>query len=186
MKYHPVNIVTINVRGFNDPIKQFQVTNYIKLMHLDIIGLSELHMTNTNFGKNLRFTSNKNYEYIWATNGDKTDPASGCVLVIKKDLAKHIQKITTFKGRLIVADFYFKRFNRIRIIHVYVSSTKQMNWRKELAKELRIWVNEGYQKNIKIIVLGDFNENMDHFLDRKTSGKSTNSHIFCFLNLINQ
>src|ERR1044071_2175958 len=106
-------------------------------MHLDIIGLSELHVTNTNFGKNSRFISNKNYDYIWTTNGDKMDPASGCVLAVKKDLAKHIQKTTTFKGRLIVADFYFKCFNRIRIIHVYVPPIKQMNRRKELARELR-------------------------------------------------
>src|ERR1044072_2833556 len=59
-KYHPINIATINVRGFNDPVKQFQITNYIELMHLDIIGLSELHVTNPNFGKNLCFTTNKN------------------------------------------------------------------------------------------------------------------------------
>src|ERR1043165_4411663 len=37
-KYYPVNIASINVRGFNDPVKQHQILDYIKMYHLDIVG----------------------------------------------------------------------------------------------------------------------------------------------------
>jgi exonuclease III len=184
-KYFPINIATLNVRGFNDPMKQLQILNYAKLMHLDIVGFSELHVNDSNFKKQSRFTTDQNYEFLWALNDDNLDLASGCALAIKKDLAKHIQKKSTYKGRLIVVDFYFKRFNRIRLIHIYVLPTKQIQRKKELANELQKYLRDGYQRNFKLIVLGDFNENMDQFIEFKANGRSTNSHIFRFLNMLN-
>ena len=71
------------------------------MMHLNIVGLSELHVINRNFPKGRRFTANPEYKFFWAIDEDKTESAAGCALVLKNELAKHIQKIQTYKGRLI-------------------------------------------------------------------------------------
>ena len=187
-RYYPVNIATLNVRGLNDQVKQHQILDYINIQRLDIIGLTELHVTNNNYAKHPRYTKNNSYDFFWAINEDSTDPdpASGCALIVKKDFSKHIQRIQTYKGRIVCADFYFKRFNRIRIITVYVPPTNRIELRKAMALVLTSFLEEGYRKGFKLIVMGDFNENMDLFLDRKLSGRSINSHTHRFLNLMHR
>ena len=86
---------------------------------------------------------------------------------------------------MITADLYFKRFNWIRIIYIYILLTNQIERRKELAKELQYVLQKGYKKNFKIMVLRDFNENMDQFIDKQANRQLTNFYIFCFLNLMN-
>jgi exonuclease III len=185
-QYHLVNITTLNVRGFNDYVKQHQILDFIRIEHLDIIGLSELHVTNKSFTKHNLYTKNDLYDFYWAINDDQSDQdsASGCCLVVKKEFSKHIRSIKTYKGQMIVADFFFKRFNRIRIIHIYVLPTKQMSQRKELAKEFNRFLEDGYKNNLELIVFGDFNENMDQFLEKKSCGLETNSHVYRILNLL--
>src|SRR5688572_13593329 len=73
-KYFPVNIVIINTRGFNDTIKQHQIIDYFSLMHLDIIGFGELHVTNHNFCKSSRFTSHPLYQFYWSIEKNANDP----------------------------------------------------------------------------------------------------------------
>src|ERR1044072_3073835 len=126
-KYYPINIASINVRGFNDSVKQHQILDYIKMYHLDIVGLSELRVTNGNFAKSQRFTNNNTHKFFWAINEDKSDPASGITLMMNKELAKHVQRVQRFKGRLIAADLFFRRFHRVRIIHIYVPPINQIN-----------------------------------------------------------
>ena len=187
-KYFPVNIATLNVRGFNDDVKQHQILDYINLMHLDIVGLTELHVTNESFTKKQCFKSNESYDFYWAIDDNKqqVDTASGCCLALKKDFSKHIQKVQTFKGRLISIDLFFKRFNRIRIILVYVPPTKRLDLKKELALELTKCIDDGCRKKFKLVVMGDFNENMDSFLDQKLQGRSANTHVHRFLNIMNR
>src|ERR1044071_1025106 len=59
-----------------------------------------------------------------------------------------------------------------------------MEHRKQLAKELQKLLRDGHEKKLKIMVLGDFNENMDTFLEKRANGLSTNTHPFKFLNLL--
>ena len=185
-KYFPVNIATLNVRELNDDIKQHQILNYINIMHLDIIGLMELHVTNKNFTKKQCFKSNESHDFFWAIEDDKqsSDPISGCSLAIKKDFSKYIQKVRTYKGRLILIDFFFKRFNWIHIVLIYVPPTNHIKLKKELTLELNKYIEEGCRRHFKLIILGDFNENMDLYLDKKLHGISSNTHIHRFLNII--
>src|ERR1043165_5562747 len=89
-RYYPINIATLNVRGLNDSVKQLQILDYFDLHHLDIIGLSELHVTDTSFTKIRRFKTRLTHDFFWAINDDKTDPASGCVLALTKELSRQI------------------------------------------------------------------------------------------------
>ena len=40
-----INLCTLNIRGFNDPMKQIQLINYLESQHYDIIGLTETHFS---------------------------------------------------------------------------------------------------------------------------------------------
>ena len=159
--------------------------NYIDFTHLDIVGLSELYVTKSTITKHRSFTSHAIHEFFWAINNDNFDFASGCTLLIKKDIARHIQKTSNFKGRMITVDLFFKRFYRICIIHVYVPPTNQIQCQKELATKLRNRIKEGHDKNFKLIVLGNFNENMDAYINIHANEQSTNTYNYRFLNLMN-
>ena len=39
------------------------------------------------------------YGFYWAIDENTSDPAAGCATALKNDIAKHQQKIHTFKGR---------------------------------------------------------------------------------------
>ena len=135
-------------------------------MHLDIIGLSELRVTNHNFPKNQRFTTNSDYQFFWATDENKEDSVAGCMLAVKKDISKHVQKFHIFKGHLIALDLFFLRD---LIVQLYVPNRL---------------LHEARSKQFKIIVMGDFNENMDDCLQLCLKGNTPNNYRVQFLNLM--
>ena len=129
---------------FNDTTKQHQFIDYFTEQKLDIIGLSELHVTNKNFSKQSRFTSDRHYDYYWAINDDSYDLVLECGLVFTKELAQHIQKVQSFDGCIIIANLFFKRYNRIHIIQIYIPPTNQIAKRNALAIKLQSILKEAH------------------------------------------
>ena len=90
----PVNIGALNTRGYNDTRKRFQINDYIRSANMDIMGLCELHFTNSSITKGSEFKKDLEYKYYWAIddNNKTVDPASGLCLMVKNDIVKYVQK----------------------------------------------------------------------------------------------
>ena len=181
---YPINLCNINVRGFNDPTKQFQFIDHCTRNNFDIIGLSELHFASKAATRSQIFTNDRRYDFYWATEESETLTAGGVGLMINKHLSRHIRSYKTFKDRIIYADLYFKRHTILRIIQVYNPTRIHKELRKEVYNRLKYYIEEGQNKNFQVIVMGDLNENMDDYYDRKAEGKSTLSYNFNLLRLL--
>src|SRR3989337_2995922 len=95
-----INIASINVRGLNDSLKQTNLINESLHNHIDILALQETHFTSPSC-KHV-YNRHPNYHTIWAHDDENT--FSGVGLLIKHDLAKHIQKFDSYKGRILQCD----------------------------------------------------------------------------------
>ncbi len=58
-----INLYTLNIRGFNNPMKQTQLINYAESQQYDIISLTETHFTTYN--NTHTFKNHPTYHAIW-------------------------------------------------------------------------------------------------------------------------
>ena len=151
----PIKICTHNVRGLSTQSKQFQLIQYVELNNIQVMGLSETKLKN--FTAKYNFKQLKNYTTFFDNNSSAPSGA-GVGLLVHNNLAKHIHKVGKYNGRIIYIDFSFKGHNKIRIIQIYLQAN--IHDRKDIEqtyKYLSNIVHEAHNKNIKIILMGDFN-----------------------------
>jgi exonuclease III len=95
---HPFNHNTINrilktathnVRSFTNPTKQQMLMQIYFLHHLDIIGIQETDLNNSQ-SKSLRRTINSNYQIFLNHNQSAQKSGFGVGLIIKKHFADHV------------------------------------------------------------------------------------------------
>ncbi|PKK67599.1 hypothetical protein RhiirC2_867708 [Rhizophagus irregularis] len=86
---------------------------------IDILSITETRISN----KNLKFiTKNKFMNHqVFGTVGAKFNE-SGTLVIVKKELAKHISKLENYKGRILKIEFTFSDQQKLAIISVYNKS----------------------------------------------------------------
>src|SRR6266511_2855467 len=183
---YPINICNVNIRGFNDPTKQFQFLDHCERNHFDIIGISELHFSSNSITRSKTFTNNSRYDFFWSIEDSNNLTAGGVCLVINKHLSRHIQSYNSFKGRLVYVDLNFKRNVKLRIIQLYNPPRHRKSLSEEIYYKLKSYIVEGQNKQFHVIVMGDFNEHMNEYHDRLTQGLSVQHSKFNFLRLMNK
>src|SRR6266496_1734959 len=116
------------------------------------------------------------------TNGCHS--GSGVSVLISQHFYNHIQKISCFHGRLISIDFGFKGRKPTRIISLYFPTKSQNNKQlsHETTRKITELLDEATRKNYEIIILGDFNRDINKYLSRNPSSSRT-PHI---LNIIDK
>src|SRR6266542_5373931 len=109
---------------------------------------------------------------------------SGVSVLISQHFYNHLQKISCFHGRLICIDFGFKGRKPTRIISIYFPTKSQNNKKisHETTREVTELLDEATKKNYEIIILGDFNRDINKYLLR-TPLSSRTPHI---LNIIDK
>ena len=107
-------ITTININGLNEEFKKQQLQHYYHQNNITIIGISD-----TKFKKmiNKKIMGDKKYKTFWAHTEKQ---AGGVGLIIQRDWAQHIGKITRWQGRILAIELIFKERRSIGIIQVYV------------------------------------------------------------------
>ncbi|CAG8756250.1 18860_t:CDS:2, partial [Rhizophagus irregularis] len=87
-------VATLNIRQLND-IKAQNLAKYLDKNDIDILSITETRISN----KNLKFiTKNKFMNHqVFGTVGAKFNE-SGTLVIVKKELAKHISKLENYKG----------------------------------------------------------------------------------------
>jgi exonuclease III len=156
-------IGTHNVRGINTQTKQDSLIDDIQQKKIDVLGLSETKLTTT--------------EDIWTFNKHKTlykcysssNPAhpfgAGVAILVKKNLAAHIEEVTRIDGRIISIRFLFRKCV-LTIYQIYLPSNTQDS--RQYQRILRQMITKEREKNskAKIIVMGDFNATVKPERDR--------------------
>src|SRR5271163_4913687 len=112
-----LNIATHNVKGINCPNKQIHIINFIKNKRINICGFSE---TNLSLSSASHIYKNDSDYTPYFTAPTKNHIGSGVGILISKQLARHVQKVTFFQGRIITLDLFLKNKNKLRIIQVYI------------------------------------------------------------------
>jgi hypothetical protein len=88
----------------------------------------------------------------------------GVGIMLTEHLAKHIQKVYKFKGRIIAVDLYFSSFClTIIVVYFLVNETKWAQERHETLKELNRLIHVASQRNAACIVMGDMNIDPDKY-----------------------
>jgi len=116
------------------------------------------------------------------TNGRHS--GSGVSVLLSQHFYNHIQKISCFHGRLISIDFGFKGRRPTRIISIYFPTKSQNNKQisHDTTRKITELLDEATRKNYEIIILGDFNRDINKYLLRNPSSSRT-PHI---LNIIDK
>ena len=117
-----IKIGTHNIRGINTAHEQMIFSHYLETHNFDIIGISETKFKES--ATNFAFKEQSTYKCFWSSN-DLEPRGTGVGLLIKKDIAKHIQKVFRLDGRLLSVTLLLKGKRRILIIQVYLPSDKK-------------------------------------------------------------
>ncbi|CAG8650575.1 860_t:CDS:2, partial [Diversispora eburnea] len=107
-------IVTHNVRGFNDTVKQNLFFNYIKNEQFDIMGIAE---TNCGESKGQWYKDNKDKFRIHCSGNGK---GTGVALIISKTLNKYVCKKREYEGRAICVDLVLPRKMTVCVMQIYL------------------------------------------------------------------
>ena len=148
------NIATINARGLNTITKQNSIHSLINYYSLDVLGVSETRLPSKSAKYCRPFP--KDYRGWWDCNPDHPNSA-GVGLILSPILAKHVQKITSSKGRYIAADLFFPNKIKLRIIQVYLPATSDPTIITPINNNLITFINQSLHNNFSLIVMGDFN-----------------------------
>jgi len=105
---------------------------------------------------------NKSYSTWWSGKEDNYYGA-GVGLAIKKPLADRVFSVKRLDGRLLMADLHLKRKINIRIIVIYMPADDSDKLeRKAINSKIESWIKQSIDSQKLLIILGDFNVNMDN------------------------
>src|SRR5271169_4567235 len=165
-----LRVVTINTRGtgvgHGEYYKINALVDFAEEEGFDIVGVTELHVIRRQERNILE--RDCSYQGYWATRAsDDQSRNDGVVMLVRKAWAKYAQAVKRWEGCLVAVDFAFPGGLWLRVVVVYAPSTSGSD--AGVAKILRGWLEEANGKGMVLLVCGDFNDVVDHQLDRVPS-----------------
>ena len=152
-----LSFATHNVRSFTNIAKQHHLLSLYSSYNIDVIGIQE---TNFKPQHNKIFNpSHPSFISFFSAN-PKQRTAFGVGLILNKKIAHHVYKHDTKLDRIIYVDLQFANKQKLRIINCYLPPA-DLKTRKEIQQVLNNWINEATINDFHLIVLGDFNTDMD-------------------------
>jgi len=125
-----------------------------------IISITETKLTDRN-AIGLMNSIYKIYTSNFTPYTDRQHAASlGTALLVYEKLQPHIHDIKTIPGTAICIDFFFPKNNKMRIISVYLPTNHKQLCERTQTKVFE-WYLEAKHHNWNIIILGDFNANLN-------------------------
>src|SRR6266511_4557288 len=171
-----ISCATINIRGLNDTIKQTNLINECLHHHINILAIQETHFKNQSCRHIL--SNHPLYHNLWAH--DVTNPCSGVGFLISRDIAKYIHRSNSYKGRVLSLDFQFKGKKKLRIINIYIPP-RHNSFRQHIQTFVKTLINSSIDDNYELILLGDFNTNIDRFNTRLANNHGTSGNRYDIL-----
>jgi exonuclease III len=155
------NFASHNVRSFNNPAKQNYLISLYKSHDLDIIGLQE-----TNFKSitsSLLNQSFSNFTSFTSKYQESQTSGFGVSLSFSKKLAKYVFKHDSKYDRIIYSKLQFADKQKLLVINVYFPPLNPSS--QALYRSMHTYLNtllaEATRDNYHIVLLGDFNADLD-------------------------
>ncbi len=160
----PLRIITQNVRGINDPTKRQQLIDFMDLNKVNIFGLSETKLSNSTAAFSFKQFNNKYTSFF--NNDTSSTNGSGVGIIVSKDYAKFIHKTEAYKGRVLFMDLIMKGRVKIRIFQIYLptTTTGMRDYTTDLYKYIIDKIKDALRCHSRIIIMGDFNINLEKYL----------------------
>ena len=164
-----LKIATNNVCGISLITKQEQLLTLIDDLKLDILGVSETKLKTKQTHSLLK--SSNEYQSWW--NCDDTSPhSSGVGLIMHSSIAKYVQLVRGYKGRVIYANLYLRGRFKLRIIQVYVHANRADKIaRLDCDKYIIQTIQQAHIQQFKVVIMGDFNADPDILNELIAEGK---------------
>jgi exonuclease III len=153
-----INIATHNTRSFIDPAKQQHLISLYDTHHFDIIGLQE-----TNIKTPLRNLHNSfpSYTSLFSSYQNSQVSGFGVGLLFSSKIAKHIFKHESKFDRVIYAKLQFADKQKLIVINCYLPTCNNSSLRKPIQQYITQLINDANANDFHIILLGDFNADID-------------------------
>jgi len=180
MTSNSIRIASHNVNGLSSTQKQLALIQALEYKSLDIVGIIDTKLKRNQF--EFAFPQTSDYKVYWSPLSEESQ-AGGVGLLIHSSYDQYVQKVTKWKGRLIIADLFMKGRQRLRIINAYLHPLSSANnvVRAEIVTEIIARIKEA--SSYQCIIMGDFNTNLDDFHDYIEQGRKppTRYNLYKFL-----
>jgi len=161
-------IATYNVRGLSTITKQSQLIAHMLDNEISILSISETKLRSQ--ATSSIFKGNTEVSSWWGCN-DTSPLSSGVGLILHHSVAKYVQSVKDYKGRVIHADLYLRGNTKLRIVQVYIQAhiTDKAS-RRDIDNYIFKLIDQAQEKQFKIIIMGDFNSDPDVLEDLLDNG----------------
>src|SRR5215216_5341187 len=155
-----LSIATHNVRSCVSSDCLQQVEQFFSIFNLDILGLSETHLTYLQ-ARNLNHNfHNKQYKFFFHSS-NRFQNCQGVGLIVRNNLCSHLFNQVSFFDRILYLDFQFKNKFKLRVFQIYLPASfhdkKSFQQRIQIQSKLMDLLVQSRRNNFHIILMGDFN-----------------------------
>ena len=164
-----LNLVTHNINGLKvNSYKLDLLVEWALENNIDILGINETNISEQQ-GK---FLCNKRNNYVgfWTGACENKLKGSGVGLLVNKTWEKHIGRVTRYSNYYIDILIFFKKY-KLLIISVYIPPNNKEE-KKRIQQQVIRRTRECEKDQIKVIVMGDFNDIRSKELDQSKEESS--------------
>src|SRR3954447_25554977 len=171
---------TNNVNSIQCELKHQFVNDTFLDLNIDFVGLSETrHKHNQSF----RNKNDPNFLSFWSL---KINIHAGVGILVKRSWAIYIQRAFLDSDRFIYLDLFLSGNIKLRIFSIYLHAAKDSTSKKNriaLQKEIIVHINSGLRDDFRVILLGDFNADLDVYWSN-VNNNTAQPYYFHFYNEI--
>src|SRR5215216_6051113 len=155
-----LSIATHNVQSCVSSNRLQQIEQFFIIFNLDILGLSETHLTYLQARSLNNNLHDKPYKFFFHSS-NRFQNCQGVGLLIRNNLCSHLFNQGAFFNRILHLDFQFRNKFKLRIIQVYLPASyhdkKSFKYRLLIQNKLMDLLVQSRRNNFHVILMGDFN-----------------------------
>jgi exonuclease III len=155
-----LSFATNNVNSLQCELKNQLINDTFLDLNVDFIGLTETRHKND---QSYRNKCDKNFLSFWSSRINET---AGVGILIKRSWAIYVQKTFLDSDRFIYIDLYLPGDLKLRVFSIYLHASQDATSKTNRLKLHKVIINhikDGLKGNFKIVLLGDFNADLDTY-----------------------
>ena len=155
-----ISFTTHNFNSLQCDLKNEIIKDTFLDFDTDFVGLTETRHKSDQLFKN-KF--DPNFSSFWSTT---INVHTGVGILIKRSWSIYVQKTFLDNDRFIYVDLFLAGHIKLRVFSIYLHAKRTSATKKEhlnLHKIILEHIKDGLKSDFKIILLGDFNANLDKY-----------------------
>jgi len=158
-----ISFATHNVHSLQCDLKNELIKDTFLDFNTDFVSLTETCHKSDQFYKNKH---DPNFSSYWSTT---INTHAGVGLLIKRSWSNYVQKTFLENDRFIYVDLYLCGHIKLRIFSIYLHANRSAATKTACLKLHNLileHIKDGLKSDFKIILLGDFNANLNKYWNR--------------------